>query len=229
MQADAAAKAVLPTNIDDVVLQAVQVSGRFDVVGQSDIRAMLDHEASSASLGNCSADSASCLNELASALGVHQLVAVEVAQFDTGWVVTTKLVDVRRANVLARQRIDVDGGARALVDGVVTGVRRLFDPTWRPPERPVLTPSLVASIGAGALAIAAAGSGVWALSAMLQRNGHYQAYQQSAVPVDVQAYNDAVAADSQMMLAAGIGVSCALAATGVGVLAFVLKGIEDEQ
>lgn len=228
VQADAAAKGVLPTNIDDIILQAVQVSGRFDVVGQSDIRSMLDHEANSVNLG-CSADATSCMNEIASALGVDQLVAVEVAQFDAGWVVTTKLVDVKKANVIARQRIDVDGGPRALVDGVVTGVRRLFDPTWRAPERPVLTPSLIASVGAGALVVAAAGSGVWALSSVLQRNGRYDAYQASAAPVDVQAFNDAVAADSQMWLATWVAVSCTGAAVGAGSLAMLLRGIEEEQ
>jgi len=105
----------LPGLLDDYILSAVQQVTTGRVIGWTDLDAIIGFEQKKALIG---CDDQTCLAELGGALGVDHLVSVRVAQVEDQWVLTGKVVDIRRAVVKARHNQFVSGAAASLLRAV---------------------------------------------------------------------------------------------------------------
>lgn len=122
-QLDESSKNEVPELFDDYVLSAVQNLLRTSVIGQSDIAALLNFEAQK-DLLNC--DDASCMADIGGALGVDRILVVKVARLREDWVVTAKLLNIKRTQVEARANHIVEGSLRALLRDVPLLVNEIF-------------------------------------------------------------------------------------------------------
>jgi TolB-like protein len=129
--------AYLAELLSEVALtEASRVKG-LDVVGRSDIGAMIGFERQKLLLG-CSEDSA-CLAEIGGALGVDALLVGTLGRIETLHRIDLRLVDTRRARVLARFGESVEGKAEKLVKLVQLGTRELLE-ALIPAELPATPP-----------------------------------------------------------------------------------------
>jgi TolB-like protein len=122
-QIDKSAKAETPSLIDDYVLTAVQHLGKFDVIGQDDISALIGFD-KQAQLFDC-ADT-TCIANIGGALGVDHLIAFKVAKLGSDWVVTAKLINMREARVVSRISEIITGSATDLLRAVPGVTSNLF-------------------------------------------------------------------------------------------------------
>jgi hypothetical protein len=109
--------------LGDVMLDELQKRGG-QVVGYSDIQAMLDNEAAKSMLA---CDGTNCLAELGDAMGARHLVHSSLGRIGAQYVLNLKLIDVEKATVTSRvtRQVGVEDEA-ALLEVVRSAVRELM-------------------------------------------------------------------------------------------------------
>ncbi|MBI3179879.1 MAG: sel1 repeat family protein, partial [Deltaproteobacteria bacterium] len=120
---DRTARVQAPEQLDELVLTAVQATGKYEVIGASDINALLDFEKRKDALG---CDDTTCFAELGGALGAQKLVAMQVGLISGTWLVTSKVVDASALAVEARSSEFIEGSELALLKAVPNLIGRLF-------------------------------------------------------------------------------------------------------
>jgi len=88
--------------LQEVILGDLARTRRYDVIGKSDIEAMLGLERQKQLMG-CSEDGTSCLAELGGALGADYVLLGSVARIDQTRRVDLKLLDATRNRVIGRE------------------------------------------------------------------------------------------------------------------------------
>jgi TolB-like protein len=114
--------------------QASRMAG-FEVIGRSDIAAMIGFEKQKQVLG-CSEDS-SCLAEVGGALGVDLIMVGSLGRLGTLYRIDLKVVDTKKAKVRGRIGVSVEGQEEKLVAAIEKTVRELLEP-FRPTEQPAV-------------------------------------------------------------------------------------------
>lgn len=115
--------------MDELLLASLEARG-FEAIGKDDITQLVGHEKQKAMLG-CEGDS--CLAELGGALGVDYLIAGKLAAVDDTLILTLKLLDTKRAKVVARTNRTTKGGKSVLPKMIAEGVAELAD-VVKPPQ-----------------------------------------------------------------------------------------------
>ncbi len=220
--------------LTDQLVVEIRKLGGASVIGMTEIKAMLDHEAAKAMTG-CEEDE-SCLADIAGALGVDVIVIGSVAKVGNEHVVGMRRIDQRNAKVAGQyqQRITDDGTGQALMAAIGAAVEEMFGdmPLKEGQSRgvsdavlyrldPPPLPAWVfwsSAVGSGALLAAAASlallnGGAWLLHTGYYASGataplQYTQVQQNRLIVDVTAY-----------AAIGALVLGLVGATGTGVMA----------
>lgn len=121
---------VLARNLSEVLLTECAAIGTYQVVGSSDIQALLGFEQERQLLG-CGNDS--CLAEIGGALGVEKLVVGTLGRVEDTYLLTLKLIDMRTARVESRVAADVEGKAAKLIGAIRQKVPELFAKTAKAP------------------------------------------------------------------------------------------------
>jgi len=88
------------TILNELLLTEVQETGKFEVLGSSDIASMITLEEQRVQLTGCADDS--CLVEIGGALGVNLLIVASVGGVGDSYLCTLKVLDVANAKVLKR-------------------------------------------------------------------------------------------------------------------------------
>jgi len=125
---DLRARGLEPTiaeQVTDLVLKEVDRTGLFRTVSQEEIRRMLEHEQQKLMLG---CEETSCLAEIGGALGVDMLLAGGVGKIGETFVVTLKLIDVVKVEVIHREERMASGKEDALVQISRQAARALLRP-----------------------------------------------------------------------------------------------------
>ena len=118
------AKDRIPTLFDEYLLTAVQNSGTYEVVGKDDIESMMGFEAQRELFG---CDDVDCMANLSSALKADFIIATRIAMADDEWIVTTKLIDLEAARVVARANEIISGGVKELLKAVPLVVGQILN------------------------------------------------------------------------------------------------------
>lgn len=117
-------KALVDT-LSEVLLASVHERGpRYAPIGKADIEAMVGFETQRQLLG-CDAET-SCLAELGGALGVEKLVAGSVGRIDDEYVLTLRIIDIRKGRVDAMSTDVVSGKSSQLIAAIRKAVPPLF-------------------------------------------------------------------------------------------------------
>ncbi|MCK5690952.1 hypothetical protein KAI87_16845 [Myxococcota bacterium] len=98
--------------LNELLLNEFSKTDRYHVIGGSDIKAMLAHESERAMMG-CS--DVSCLVELGGALGADLLATASVGRIGKLFLVNLKILNIHKAEVVARWSEQVEGGEEALL------------------------------------------------------------------------------------------------------------------
>lgn len=196
------------------------------VVRGKEVRQLLELEAEKQVAG-CETD-ASCLAELAGALGAELVVTGQVAKLDSLLVLTLNLTDVRTVESVGRARIEVEelSALPAAIDAEIPRFVARVTEVSPPPATavPPMTPWATYGVIGGALAVAVVGGGVAIFlgvqtttsAAVSEARGRLEA---AATPVEaVKAREDLEAAirwhDASV---GGLWVGTAVAAAGLAV------------
>jgi len=129
--------------LSEVALTEAARFKALEVVGQSDVAALLGHERQQELLG-CQDDSR-CMAPIAGALGADYLLVGSIGRIGASTRVDLKIVDLHLARVVAREGETVSGRDEAVVEAVQRAVLQLLEPLAGPPAA---APS-AASAGAG--------------------------------------------------------------------------------
>jgi len=144
--------------LNEVLLASFQTQGEYETIGSSDIAAMLTLEEEKIKLTGCADDA--CLAEIGGALGVDLLAVASAGRVGKLSVLTLKLVDVKRARVLARVVEEVEAeeeqllsAVRRAVSSVIATRGQIIDEEHEGPpmRRTTLAAWIVAGVGAAAL------------------------------------------------------------------------------
>lgn len=112
--------------LSEVALTAASTMGGFEVIGRSDIAAMIGFEKQKQVLG-CTEDS-SCLAEVGGALGVDLIMVGSLGRLGSLYRIDLKIVDTKKARVRGRIGISVEGQEEKLVAAIEKTVRELLEP-----------------------------------------------------------------------------------------------------
>jgi TolB-like protein len=115
---------------------ALTEAARFkavEVLGESDLAAMLGHEKQKVLLG-CQEDS--CMAEIGGAMGASWLLVGSVGRIGQATRVDLKLIDVKKAKVLARVGETAEGPPDRAIAAVQRGLVALLTPVAGPPAPP---------------------------------------------------------------------------------------------
>jgi hypothetical protein len=219
--------------VEDSLLAELRKLARTSVIGMREIRAMMDLEADKQSVG-CK-DDASCLSEIADAVGVDTLVTGSLTRTGDESVLSLRRIDQRAASVVAtfEQRLTPAGGEEFLAAlgsavaqlfpdvplraGAVRGVDPEVALRLNPPPIPPLV--TIASIGVTAvLAASTAGALATQLSFMSARD-EYAAKTATQVQDGATLNEKAAAANNAATVALALGISTGIAAAATGALA----------
>lgn len=121
--------------LSEVALTEASSLEKFEIIGRSDIASMIGFDQQKKVLG-C-ADDSSCLAEIGGALGVDQVLVGSLGRLGALYRVDLKLVDAKKARVLARFGESVEGSEEKLVATVQRGVRALLAPLTGDPPPPL--------------------------------------------------------------------------------------------
>ena len=113
----------LAQNLSEVLLTEVSNLGRYQVIGSSDIKEMVGFEAQR-QLATC--DEGSCLAELGGALGVDRVLSGNIGKVEDVYLLNLKVIDMKKAQVVARTSGQVQGGAAKLLEHLREQVAKLF-------------------------------------------------------------------------------------------------------
>ncbi|MBI5525843.1 MAG: hypothetical protein HY897_05870 [Deltaproteobacteria bacterium] len=111
--------------LTDLVLQDMHDLKRFRVIGQKDVNQMLSIEQQK-QLAGCS--DTSCLVEIAGAMGTRYTIDGSLGAVGTASVLSLTLVDVSRAEVLAKKTAVVKGQREQLLSEVHKLMKELMEP-----------------------------------------------------------------------------------------------------
>jgi TolB-like protein len=150
-------EAVKAELLSEVALTEAAAVGGLEVVGKSDINALLGLEKQKQMLG-CGEDTA-CLAEIGGALGVDYLLTGSLGRLGALYRLDLRLVDAKKARVLDRAGESVTGDEEKLVATVQRGVRRLLAPVAPAAEKASPTPA--AAQGAATAAAPSRYDGRW--------------------------------------------------------------------
>lgn len=114
----------IPNILTDTLAGEVGAVSGCDVVSQSDIVAMLDYEQQKAV---CTDGSDSCLAEVGQALGADRVVAGTLGKLGSDFVLTARLMNVRKGAVESRAEEPVSTGPEKLRRAARNIGRRLFN------------------------------------------------------------------------------------------------------
>jgi TolB-like protein len=113
------------TILDSLVVIELDQVGRYEVIGATDIKAMLGFEGVKASLG-CT--DVSCVAELGGALGVDYLVSGVLGRLGSKILITAKLIDVKNMNVVRRASVKMPDNEDVFDVGIHDIVIQLLGP-----------------------------------------------------------------------------------------------------
>lgn len=148
--------------LGDVMLSELQKRGG-QVVGYSDIQAMLDNEAAKNMLA---CDGTNCLAELGDAMGARYLIHSSLGRIGAQYVLNLKLIDVETATVKARVTRQVGSEDEAALIEVVRAavVELMTGDTPASSSAPAAAPGpwlgVVTTVGGAAVGLAGAAVGV---------------------------------------------------------------------
>jgi TolB-like protein len=125
--------------VSEVALTEAASFRELEVIGRSDIIAMIGFQKQKEMLG-CSEDSA-CVAEIGGALGVDFILLGSLGKMGDLLRLDLKLVEARKARVLARYGDSVAGREDAMLASVQRGVRMLLTPVARPGAPVALAPA----------------------------------------------------------------------------------------
>lgn len=108
--------------LNELLLTKLQTTGKYDVVGQADLRSMLDLEKEK-QLTGCS--EVSCMAELAGALGAERALFGSVGTIGETYVLNLRLLNNLEAKVEARWSESFEGDEEELVAAVDRAVASL--------------------------------------------------------------------------------------------------------
>lgn len=154
-----------PLLLSEVMANEVAAASKCQVISQSDIKSMVDFEATRS---QCAEGGESCLAELGQALGVDRIVAGSIGKLGTDYVITVRLVDIAKAVVEQRAEEVVSGQPERLRLAAKLVGRALF-PHTKPAieheepkvadakaataEPSVISPLLLGGVGVGAVGL----------------------------------------------------------------------------
>ena len=115
----------LAESLTDLVVKEIDRLGLFRTISLDEIRRMLEHEQDKRLLG---CEDASCLAEIGGALGVDLLVSGGAGRIGDTYVLSLKLIDVGRAEILGREERTVSGKVEDLVGASRLAARALMRP-----------------------------------------------------------------------------------------------------
>jgi len=125
--------------VEEMIVGSLDATGRFKVTSRNDMMSLLGFEKQKQSMG---CEEASCLAEIAGALGVDLVAAPRAGRLDNLTMLTVAIVEVKTAAALARSRRTVASAAElpAAVDAMVEEMVRAMDGAApgsppRPPSR----------------------------------------------------------------------------------------------
>ena len=133
--------------LDEILLDEVAKLGQYQVIGSSDINAILGLEKMKDATG---CDDVACAAEVGGALGAELLLSANVGRLGDNLVLSAKLIDITRAEVVARERSQVPQDERKYIGGITDLVAALFG-------RAVATTNAAAISDEEARAVAASG------------------------------------------------------------------------
>jgi hypothetical protein len=166
MKAEALGLGGQARTLTEVLLSDLAQDSRYEVLGASDLNALLANERQRQLIG-CS-ESAACLAEIGGALNAPFLLESSLGQVGDRYVLNLKWLDTRTAKVMYRFSEEVTGGQEGLVDAVHRAVG-LMAPPERGGIRVTRTTVIAGSVAAVALAAGVA-VGALALSTASQRD-----------------------------------------------------------
>lgn len=195
--------------LDEILLNVIQTTGRYRVLGASDIVALLGHERLKDSVG---CDDVACFAGIGGALGVRYLVAGSVGKIGDQVTIALKLIDLQLPQVVGRVQRLVDNDENVFVEALTDVAQELLGAlTPEPPAEleavppPDPTPTLVLSPEQQALldqttstrrwtwvffsgALGASGGGAYLLTTHAARRRDqeklYSKYQQGEIPYE---------------------------------------------
>ena len=100
LQNDAELKEGIVTTLNEILLGEFSAIEGLEILGSSDITSMLSLEEERIKLTGCAEDS--CLAEIGGALGVAMMATARVGAVGDNYVVSVKIIDVKRAKVKGR-------------------------------------------------------------------------------------------------------------------------------
>ncbi len=212
---------------DDVLAEVRRRNPKVSVIGTEEVRALLGAQAERQRMGcQLGANDIACMAEIGGALGAERLVIGSLGQLGDTYLLTVKLVDVRRAKVLAEASARVETHHQAeLLDVASRLVGHLFgDATSTEPvaaaevEHPVSHEShpRPLAIVLGSVAVAAAVVAVVGVVQVSKFNSGYASQVNAGTPgVDYGAFQSAQSsANTWQGLAIGFGIGAAACAAG---------------
>ncbi len=117
-------RSIVPADIYyDTILTVVAEMGKYEVIGQNDIQALLGFEKNKELLG---CDDVSCLAEIGGALGVERLLQISIALIEGEFALTCKIMNTRTAKVEARTREFIKGSGKTLLKSTPRILDNLF-------------------------------------------------------------------------------------------------------
>ena len=120
------------TILNELLLTEVQETGKFEVLGSSDIASMINLEEQRVQLTGCADDS--CLVEIGGALGVNLLIVASVGAVGDSYLCTLKVLDVSNAKVLKRVAEMVPRKDNQLITAIRNSVRKAVEAIAGPIE-----------------------------------------------------------------------------------------------
>jgi hypothetical protein len=212
---------------DDVLSEVRRRNPNVSVIGSEEVRALLGAQAEKQRLGcQQGANDLACMAEIGGALGAEKLVLGSVGQLGDTYLLTVKLVDVRRAKVLSEASARVETHHQGELIGVASRlVGHLFNQgTLTGPlpsaevERPVATEShpRPLAIVLGSVAVVAAVVAIVGVVQVAKFNSGVASNVNAGTPgVDYAAYQSAhTSASTWQALSIGFGAGAVLCAGG---------------
>jgi len=123
LQADAKLEPGIVSTLNQVLLSSFHETGKYEVIGSSDITAMLSLEEERIKLTGCADES--CLAEIGGALGVQLMVTSRVGAVGDQYVVSLNLLDVRKAKVVGRTSQMVQRDDSKLIAALTDAVNKV--------------------------------------------------------------------------------------------------------
>ena len=110
--------------LNEIMLTKFQSSGEYEVLGASDINAMLNHEQQKKFLG---CNEGSCFAEIGGALGVDYIASSNIGRIGSFFVLNIKIINIRKGKVAKRVSCQVKGSEDELIKAVYNSIEQLFN------------------------------------------------------------------------------------------------------